>query len=69
MNNEVVANRTYSEIDTDLRKTLLLGAAEFNPSFIKNHALAGNKDHDKPYSVPRLQDMSLGAQPDTGRFD
>lgn len=54
-----VANRTYSELDSKIVSTLLLGSAEFNSFFAKNNALAGNINRDQPFSKARLRDMAL----------
>ena len=56
---DIQANRTYSDIDTDLARTFLLGSVNFNSFFRKNHALAGSTNRAEPYSKPRLQDMAF----------
>ncbi|KAL9614155.1 MAG: hypothetical protein Q9167_001365 [Letrouitia subvulpina] len=54
-----VANRTYSELDSKIVSTLLLGSAEFNSFFQKNYALSGSINRNQPFSKGRLQDMAL----------
>ncbi|KAL9036563.1 MAG: hypothetical protein Q9214_006077 [Letrouitia sp. 1 TL-2023] len=57
--NGTVANRTYSELNSKIASTLLLGSAEFNSFFSMNYALTGNTNRDQPFSKARLEDMAL----------
>ena len=51
-----VTTRIFSEIDTNIGQTTLLGSSDFNSYFIKNHAVSGGTDG--LFSPQRLQDMA-----------
>lgn len=58
LNDQVIANRTYSEIASNIDQTSLLGTSNLNSYFIQNHYLT-NKNTSEPFSSQRLQDMQL----------
>lgn len=51
-----ITTRIFSEIDTNIDQTSLLGSSDFNSYFIKNHALNGRTSG--LFSPQRLQDMA-----------
>ena len=57
-NNQIIANRTYSEIATNIDQTSLLGTSDLNSFFIKNHFLSSN-NASQPFSSQRLRDIAL----------
>ena len=57
-NNQIIANRTYSEIATSIDETSLLGTSDLNSYFTKNHFLSSN-NASQPFSPQRLQDMAF----------
>lgn len=57
-NIQIIANRTYSEVATNLEQTSLLGTSNLNSHFIKNHFLSSN-NASQPFSPARIQDMAL----------
>lgn len=57
-NNQIIANRTYSEIATNIDETSLLGTSDLNSYFIQNHFLT-NQNASELFSSQRLQDMAL----------
>lgn len=57
-NIQIIANRTYSAIATNLDQTSLLGTSNLNSYFIKNHFLS-SKNASQPFSPQRIQDMVL----------
>ena len=56
---DVNANRTYSEIATNLEQTSLLGSSDLYSYFQKNHALGAEGHPTEPYSPQRRQDMDI----------
>ena len=52
------ATRTYSDIDSNIAQTSLLGSSDLNSYFIQNHALSGDTDPNI-YSSQRMQDMAF----------
>ena len=58
INDQIVANRTYSEIASDIDQTSLLGTSSLNTFFLQNHYLT-NRNRSEPFSPQRLQDMAL----------
>ena len=50
------AGSIYSNIDTDMARTILLGASELDGHFRTNHALGANANHSSGFSPQRIQD-------------
>lgn len=57
-NDQIIANRTYSEIASSIDQTSLLGTSNFDSYFIRNHYLT-KQNSTQPFSPQRLQDMAL----------
>jgi len=54
----ITASRVYSQIDSNIEQTSLLGSSDLNSYFIQNHALSNDTD-GSIFSNQRLRDMAL----------
>lgn len=55
---ETYANRTYSQIDSNLAQTVLLGSSDLNSLFVENHLLGQTGNDSSTFSDQRLLDMA-----------